>query len=155
MMSNKYKLFLTRKTIVMQISILLISISCFCGNSTYPILSNVQVNDLHICTQEILPSFNSDDINQFCGDSFSSDYDFLYLCGELSGIHSSGANLEILLFEKSNPKALYSNYANDSFFNGYFCQQIRLPDEDIRRGNYIVKIAHKKPYLESVEFKIE
>jgi len=65
---------------------ILVSISCNSVEVRYPILNDVKLIELPVCEREITPDTSEAEINQYCDNSFSSDNEELFLCGEVSGI---------------------------------------------------------------------
>ena len=131
------------------------SISCNVVTVRFPILNDVELRELRICEQEISQETNEIEKQLYCQNTFTSDKEELYLCGDVSGIRDVDEILDILLYKDDFESPIFHNTTDNSFTNGFFCRTIPLLNKDNREGSYIIELRRGRVILESIEFTIK
>jgi hypothetical protein len=130
------------------------SISCNSVSVRFPIRNDVELIELHVCEQEITQEVTETEKQLYCDNTFSSDREELYLCGEVAGIKDVDAMLDILMYKDGVDRPIFSNANDNLFTNGQFCRAIPLPNKDSRGGSYMIEFRDGRDLLESIEFEI-
>lgn len=133
----------------------LVSISCNSVMVRFPILNDVELIELHLCEQEITHDSSEEEKKQYCGNTYSTDIEEVYLCGEVSGIGDVDESLGIYLHKDRVEGLIFHNTIDDRFTNGFFCRTIPLPEKDNRGGMYSIELRHNRNILDTIDFEIK
>jgi hypothetical protein len=114
----------------------------------------VELIELHVCEQEITHDSNEEEKERYCGNTYSTDIEEVYLCGEVSGIGDVDAYLGIFLHKDGIEELIFHNTIDDRFTNGFFCRTIPLPDKGNRGGIYSIDLRYGRIILDSIDFEI-
>lgn len=132
-----------------------VSISCNSVMVRFPILNDVELIELHICDQEITHDSSKEEKERYCGNTYSTDIEEVYLCGEISGVGDVDESLGLYLHKDGVEGLIFHNTIDDRFTNGFFCRTIPLPEKDSRGGIYSIELRHNRNVLDTIDFEIK
>ena len=140
--------------LILLLILFFVSISCNSVIVRFPILNDVKLIELHVCEEEITHDSSAEEKERHCDNTYSTDMEEVYLCGDVSGIGDVDASLGIYLHKDGVERLIFHNTIDDRFTNGFFCRAIPLPNQDSREGFYLIEFRYGRNILDSIKFEI-
>jgi hypothetical protein len=111
---------------------------------------DTKISNFVVCSKMNVHSENND---RACNNTFTSNVNGLFVCGNLDTNNREETGITIYLFRDELEAPIYTSPVNLRLSKGEFCHGMVLPAHD-KKGSYIVKVFYFRRILASTTFDI-